>query len=62
MTKWHGGKGSAPRPMNVPKSTWDENWERVFGSKDKDLNYESDNPLERPFEPARTEVDNGNNS
>lgn len=62
MTKWHGGKGSAPRPVSVPKAIWDENWERVFGSKDKDLNYESDNPLERPCEPPIKDNDDGTNS
>jgi hypothetical protein len=30
--KWHGGKGSAPRP--VDKKKFDENWERIFGKKD----------------------------
>jgi len=49
MSQWHGGKGSAPRPRNVDKKTWEENWERIFGKKDADAEYESDNPLERPY-------------
>lgn len=31
-SEWHGGKGSAPRPMNRDK--FNENWDRIFG-KDK---------------------------
>lgn len=30
-----GGKGSAPRPFSVPKKTFDENWEKIFGKKDQ---------------------------
>lgn len=36
----------------VSNKKYNEGWERIFGSKDKDLQYESDNPLERPFEPV----------
>ena len=32
MTKWHGGKGSAPRP--VDKKKFDDNWDKIFGVKD----------------------------
>lgn len=46
MSQWHGGKGSAPRPKAVPKEIWDKNWEQIFGKKD--MEYESENPLERP--------------
>jgi hypothetical protein len=31
--KWHGGKGSAVRP--VDKKKYDDNFERIFGKKDK---------------------------
>ena len=35
MTKqWHGGKGSAPR-KNDNKKLYEENWEKIFGNKDK---------------------------
>lgn len=34
MTKWHGGKGSNPR--KVDKDKFDENFDRIFGKKDKD--------------------------
>jgi hypothetical protein len=44
------GKGSKPRPYSVDQKTFSDNWEKIFGSKDRDLAYESDNPLERPIE------------
>jgi hypothetical protein len=33
-SEWHGGKGSKPRPTKNKKQ-FDENWERIFGKKDK---------------------------
>ena len=30
-----GGKGSKPRPYSVDQKTFDNNWERIFGKKDK---------------------------
>jgi len=27
------GKGSTPRPYSVPKKQFDEQWERIFSSK-----------------------------
>jgi len=33
MSKWHGGKGSAPRPTDRKK--YDEEYERIFGKKKK---------------------------
>lgn len=50
MTTWHGGKGSKPRPIYNRKQ-YEDNWDRIFNKEKKDLNYESDNPLERPYEP-----------
>jgi len=38
MAKWEGGKGSDPRPMQVPKSRFEENWDLIFGNKNKDVN------------------------
>lgn len=29
------GKGDKPRPMAVDKKTFDENFDRIFGKKDK---------------------------
>lgn len=37
MSQWHGGKGSAPRPKNVPKEVWEENWDRIFGKKEPEV-------------------------
>lgn len=28
-----GGKGSKPRPLSVPRKTFEDNWERIFGKK-----------------------------
>jgi hypothetical protein len=28
-----GGKGSAPRPIEVPKEEYDRRWEETFGKK-----------------------------
>lgn len=36
MTKqWHGGKGSGRR-TSANNSAYEDNWERIFGKKDKD--------------------------
>jgi hypothetical protein len=32
--KWHGGKGSNPRPYSVDRKTFDSNWDLAF-KKDK---------------------------
>jgi hypothetical protein len=31
----HGGKGSKARPFSVPLKTFDNNWDTIFGKKDK---------------------------
>lgn len=33
MSQWHGGKGSAQRPIGVSKEEYDANWEKIFGAK-----------------------------
>lgn len=35
MTKWHGGKGSARRPAQVPEETLRDNWDRIFGGSEE---------------------------
>ncbi len=35
MTKWHGGKGSTKRPMQIDKEQFDKNYEAIFGKKKK---------------------------
>jgi len=34
-SSWHGGKGDAPR-KGADRKAYEENWERIFGKKDKD--------------------------
>ena len=31
MSKWHGGKGSAPRPYSVTQEEYDNRWDAIFG-------------------------------
>ena len=31
-----GGKGSAPRPFSVDRSTYESNWDAIFGKKKDD--------------------------
>lgn len=33
MSKWHGGKGSDPRPKSVDSETFANNWDAIFGKK-----------------------------
>lgn len=35
-----------------PSKKYQENWDKIFNKEGKDLNYESDNPTERPYEPV----------
>jgi hypothetical protein len=32
VSKWHGGKGSAPRPV-IDSDAYSKNWEKIFNSK-----------------------------
>ena len=36
MSKWHGGKGSSPRPVN--KSVFDDNFDRIFSNSTMSFN------------------------
>ena len=36
MTKWHGGKGSKKRPMNIDQEQFDKNFDAIFGKKKKE--------------------------
>ena len=49
MTKWHGGKGSAPRPYSVTQEEYDKRWDAIFGrdesEKDED-DLDEDNELD----------------
>ena len=46
-------KGSRRRPLDpkLERKVFEDNWDRIFNKDKKDLSYESDNPLERPFQP-----------
>lgn len=33
------GKGDTPRPLSVDSTTYKNNWERIFGSKDTTCEY-----------------------
>jgi hypothetical protein len=41
--KWHGGKGSTPRPFSVDQKTFDNNWDNIFR---KDKRAEEDAKIE----------------
>ena len=48
MSKWHGGKGSAPRPYSVTQEEYDNRWDAIFGRKPatKDSSDVDDEDLE----------------
>lgn len=35
------GKGSAPRPFSVDQKTYQDNWDRIFGSKKQTQNLDA---------------------
>ena len=40
MSKWHGGKGSAPRPYSVTQEEYDNRWDAIFGRDIKPASYD----------------------
>ena len=40
--KWHGGKGSARKDHD--NSKYADNWEKIFGKKDKNNDHNKVNP------------------
>ena len=40
MSKWHGGKGSKPRPISDRKQ-FEDNWDKIFGKKEKEKQPDS---------------------
>ena len=52
-------KGSKRRPIDpkIERKVFEDNWDRIFNKDKQDLNYESDNPLERPFEPQLERIE-----
>jgi len=50
------GKGSDPRPLSVNKSTFDQNWDRIFGSaptKAENREVKDNDPENRSSEKVR---------
>jgi hypothetical protein len=44
--KWHGGKGSKPRPVSDRKQ-FEDNWDKIFGNKENKPEEEKEvNPRE----------------
>jgi len=43
----HGGKGSKPRPIE-DKKQFENNWDRIFGSKEKQDAKDSDSRTKLP--------------
>ena len=47
MSKWHGGKGSKPRPIEDRKQ-FENNWDAIFAPKDKKNAKDSDSKVHIP--------------
>jgi hypothetical protein len=53
--KWHGGKGSRPRPYSVDQETFESNWELAFGKDKKTVpDNSNDTDLENEDKNAST--------
>jgi hypothetical protein len=39
------GKGSRPRPKGIDNTTWEKNWEKIFGKKKKNSSVGVDKPM-----------------
>ena len=45
-----GGKGSSPRPFSVDRSTFESNWDAIFGKKSqREFEVNSPDPDERDW-------------
>jgi hypothetical protein len=51
--KWHGGKGSTPRPTKVDKKTFDSNWDKIFGKQQQQPNLPTEEEKQRHKEQAQ---------
>ena len=40
------GKGSKPRPLSVPRKVYENNWEHIFGKKNKKENSKKKEKLD----------------
>jgi hypothetical protein len=41
------GKGSRFRPKGVSEKTWEQNWKKIFGKKQKKSSWAVDKPIRR---------------
>jgi hypothetical protein len=46
------GKGDSPRKKTVNWQTWDKNWEKIFGKREKN----SRTPVDKPIEDDRIRI------
>lgn len=46
MTKWHGGKGSTPRPLD--KEKFSSNWDKIFNNKNNKDNNKKESKTKAP--------------
>jgi hypothetical protein len=54
MSKWHGGKGSAPR-RGADQAAYENNWDRIFGKgKGKDPEQKTPAHAQKPGQPDPT--------
>lgn len=45
--KWHGGKGSSPRPYSVTQEEYDKRWDAIFGRDEpEEDDMDEDNELD----------------
>ena len=51
LAKWHGGKGSSPRKVDLNK--FDEAWERIFGERNTNTNAVSSNRSDNSSVPGQ---------
>lgn len=43
MAQAEAGKGSSPRPFNIPFEQYSNNWDAIFGKKEEPKEKEEDN-------------------
>jgi|LauGreDrversion4_2_1035121.scaffolds.fasta_scaffold70713_7 hypothetical protein len=48
MSTPENGKGSKPRPFAVDRKTFEENWDKIFGQKEKSEPFDHDTNTQTP--------------
>jgi hypothetical protein len=41
--KWHGGKGSSPRPLSISQQDYEKRWDYIFSRDLKEVKEEKTN-------------------